>query len=157
MISLYYGCGLRRGEGLKLELTDIDFNKGRILIRSPKNKRDRYAAMTPKIQHFVEEYVYRARDFYLSEDNSFQQLFISERGVPIQPESLDDRLDVLWKRVKVRYPVEKPKVSLHLLRHSYGTHLYLAGMEIEKIALILGHRCLEATQIYIHLSKLLKP
>lgn len=157
MLALYYGCGIRRSEGLNLELTDIDFNKGRILIRQPKNKRDRYVLMSPRVQHFVEEYVYRARDLYLSEDNSFQHLFISERGVPMHGESMDARIESLWNRVKERYPVEKPKIGLHLLRHSLGTHLYLAGMDIEKIALMLGHRCLEATQIYINLAQLLKP
>jgi integrase/recombinase XerD len=136
MLALYYGCGIRRSEGLNLELTDIDFNKGRILIRQPKNKRDRYVLMSPRVQHFVEEYVYR---------------------VPMHGESMDARLEVLWNRVKERYPIEKPKIGLHLLRHSLGTHLYLAGMEIEKIALMLGHRCLEATQIYINLAQLLKP
>jgi len=157
MLALYYGTGIRRSEGLNLELTDIDFSKGRILIRQPKNKRDRYVLMSPKVQHFVEEYVYKARDLYLSESNSFQHLFISERGLPMHGESMDARIESLWNRVKEKYPVEKPKIGLHLLRHSLGTHLYLAGMDIEKIALMLGHRCLEATQIYIHLAKLLKP
>ena len=46
------------------------------------------------------------------------------------------------------------KIGTHTFRHSLGTHLYAHGMEIESVALILGHRTLDSTQIYIHLHNL---
>jgi integrase/recombinase XerD len=156
MLALYYGCGLRRSEGLKLTLTDIDFGKGRLLIRIPKNKRDRYVLMSPKVQQMVEEYVYQARDLYLVEGSKHERLLIGERGTPIHTETLRSRIIILWQKVKERYFVEKDCTGLHTLRHSLGTHLYMAGMDIGKIALLLGHRTLETTQLYIHSANQLK-
>lgn len=151
MVALYYGCGLRKSEGLKLLITDIDFARGWIHIRSPKNKRDRYVTMIPTVQRQIEEYVYSARDMYLPEHARYEQLFIGERGTPVKPETLAKRIEALWSRVKERYGSEK-NIGLHTLRHSLGTHLYMAGVEIEDIALMLGHTRLESTQLYIHIS-----
>ena len=112
--------------------------------------------MSPKVQQFVEEYVYQARDLYLAEGTNYERLLIGERGKPIHYETLRSRMVALWKRVKERYQTEKECSGLHTLRHTLGTHLYMAGMEVEKIALMLGHRTLESTQLYIHSANELK-
>jgi integrase/recombinase XerD len=155
MLAIYYGTGMRKSEGLRLLLTDIDFNKGMIQVRMSKTNRGRYVMMSPAVQKQVEDYVYSARDFYLSEQATHQELFISERGQPIHAESISCRIEALWDRVKDRYGSDK-HIGIHTLRHSIGTHLYMAGVEIEMVALMLGHRSLEATQLYIHLSQNLK-
>lgn len=155
MLSLYYGCGMRKSEGLRILLTDIDFSKGRIHVRKATNSRERYVIMSPMVQKQVEQYVYSARDMYLSESSKHEQLFISERGAPMHPESIASRVEMLWKRVTDSNGGDK-WIGCHTLRHSLGTHLYMAGMAIEDIALMLGHRTLEATQLYIHLANQLK-
>lgn len=155
MLCLYYGCGMRKGEGLRLQLTDFDFGKGRIHVRKSKNNRERYVVMSPKVQEHIEEYIYSYRDFYLAEQSTYEDFFIGERGTPIQPETLAKRIEALWNRVKERYGNEK-HIGMHTLRHSLGTHLYMAKMDIEMIALMLGHRTLEATQLYIHSANSLK-
>lgn len=156
MLALYYGCGLRRGEGIKLLLTDIDFSKGRILIRLPKNKSDRYVIMTPKVQKFIEDYVYSARELYLPENSRCESLFISERGKPMHSETFRCRIESLWRKVKELYNAERDYFGLHTLRHTFGTHLYMAGIAVEKIALLMGHKTLESTQLYIHSANKLK-
>ena len=155
MLAVYYGCGMRKSEGLRLLLTDFDFGKGRIHVRKAKNNRERYVMMSPKVQQQIEEYIYSARDFYLSEQATHEELFISERGTPVAGETMADRIEKLWSKVRDRYGSDK-HIGLHTLRHSLGTHLYMAKMDIEMIALMLGHRSLEATQIYIHLANQLK-
>jgi site-specific recombinase XerD len=150
MLALYYGCGLRRSEGIRLTITDIDFGKSRLLVRKTKNGHERYVMLSPKAQQLIEDYVYQARDLYLAEGSGHERLFIGERGKPVHPETLSERIEVLWRRVKERYNAEREVFGLHTLRHTLGTHLYMAGMGIEKIALMLGHRTLESTQIYIH-------
>ena len=155
MLALYYGCGIRKSEGLRLLISDIDFGKGRIHIRKTKNNRERYVAMIPSVQKHIEEYVFSYRDFYLAEHSSHEEFFIGERGNPIKGETLVKRIEALWKRVKDRYGCNK-NIGLHMLRHSLGTHLYMAKMDIEWIALMLGHRTLEATQLYIHSANQLK-
>lgn len=155
MLAIYYGCGMRKSEGLRLLLTDIDFNKGRIHVRKSKNNRERYVMMSPIVQQQIEEYVYSYRDFYLAEQSCYEELFIGERGAPIKPESMAKRIEALWKRVKDQYGNDK-HIGLHTLRHTLGTHLYIAKMDIEMIALMLGHRTLESTKLYIHSANLLK-
>ncbi len=155
MLGLYYGCGMRKSEGLRLQLTDFDFGKGRIHVRKSKNNRERYVMMPPTAQAHIEEYIYSYRDFYLAEQSTYEDFFIGERGTPIQPETLAKRIEALWKRVKDRYGSEK-HIGMHTLRHTLGTHLYMGKMDIEMIALMLGHRTLEATQLYIHSANSLK-
>jgi integrase/recombinase XerD len=156
MLAIYYGCGMRKSEGLRLLVTDIDFGKGRIHIRKTKTNRERYVMMSPVVQKQIEDYVYTARDFYLREDSSYLELFIGERSSPVCGEALSFRIELLWSRVNDRYGSLK-HIGLHTLRHSLGTHLYMAKMDIDMIALMLGHRSLEATQLYIHSANQLNP
>ena len=156
MLALFYGCGLRRSEGMEIVLQDIDFGKGRVLIRDPKNGRDRYVMFSPKVQQMIEAYVYQARDLYLPEGAQYDNLFISERGAPIQYETAKARMTSLAKRVQNRYETERLLNGIHALRHSLGTHLHMAGMDVDKIAFMLGHRTLESTQLYIHSANDLK-
>lgn len=153
MIALYFGCGLRRSEGINLLLTDIDFHKSRILIRKTKNNRERYVLMSPNTQKMIEDYVYSARDMYMPEDAPHEELFINERGQPAQGQTLAKRMEALWGRVKDRYGSEK-HVTLHSLRHSLGTELYKSGMKLPMISLMLGHRSTEATELYVTLTNL---
>lgn len=155
MLALYYGCGLRKSEGVRLLITDFDFSQKRIHIRKAKNNRERYVMMSPTVQLHIEEYIYNYRDFYLAEQSTYENLFIGERGTPVKPETLAKRIEALWQRVKDQYGSDK-HIGLHTLRHSLGTHLYMAKMNIETIALMLGHQRLEATQLYIHSANQLK-
>lgn len=155
MLSIYYGCGMRKSEGLRLVLSDFDFNKGRIYVRKSKNNRERYVIMSPIVQKHIEDYVFNYRSFYLSEFSTFDELFIGERGNPVSAETIAKRIEALWDRVKNRYGTEK-QCGIHTLRHSLGTHLYMGKMDIQMIALMLGHRTLEATQLYIHSANTLK-
>lgn len=156
MLSLFYGCGMRKSEGLRLLISDIDFNRGRIHVRKSKTNRERYVMMSPVVQKQVEEYVFTYRYYYLHEQSQYDDVFIGERGTPIQPETIACRMDVLWQRVKDRYGSDKKMIGCHMLRHSLGTHLYIAKMDIQMIALMLGHRTLESTQLYIHSANQLK-
>lgn len=83
MIAIHYGCGMRRGEGLRLLITDIDFNRGRIHIRKSKNNHERYVMMSPKVQQQIEEYIYCYRDLYIEELSSQSNpdaFFIGTKG-----------------------------------------------------------------------------
>lgn len=154
MIAIHYGCGLRKGEGERLLVTDIDLNRSRIHVRKTKNNHERYVMMSPKVKQQVEEYLHYYRDLFQEKLNGSDVFFITETGTPIKCK-LTNRLKWLWDRVKEKYNIDK-QINLHALRHSLGTHLYMAGMEIETIALMLGHKRISTTQVYIHLSNQLK-
>jgi integrase/recombinase XerD len=135
---LYYGCGLRRNEGYKLTVNDIDFDKKTIFIRQGKNYKDRIIPMNTGVCKALEHYIYNFRNL---QKVKHKRLFLSTTG------TLNNSLQDLQKLTDI-----DKKLTLHILRHSIATHLLQAGMSIESIALFLGHSSLESTQIYTHLA-----
>ena len=87
-------------------------------------------------------------------DPDADALFVSVRGRRVCGQSLLRRLVGLAPELRDRPPT--PSVGLHTLRHSLATHLLQAGMELEQIAAVLGHRSLESTQRYTHLLDAIK-
>ncbi len=146
MLAVYYGCGLRRSEGIELDVTDVLMERRMIFIRKSKNNHQRYTPITTSNLQHVQQYIYNARPLFLSERSTEQGLFISERGTRISNERFYQRLKELSQKAGIT-----KDIGVHTLRHSIATHLLQAGMELENIALFLGHRCLDSTQIYTHL------
>lgn len=158
MLAIYYRCGLRNGEGLRLQVTDFDFNAKRIHIRKSKNGSERYVVMTDTAQQHIEDYIYNYRDLYtnqIAEQSNPDAFFIGVGGKELTKKALLSRLKKLWKKARKNIGSEK-LIGIHTLRHSLGTHLYMAKLDIESIALMLGHRSLCTTQVYIHLTNLLQ-
>lgn len=145
MLSVYYGCGLRRTEGVMLEVKDIRFGQGVIHVRKAKNYRERLVPMTAKVASDLMEYSLMSRPG-LSNANSGNRFFLSYRGDSLGPNSMGHRFQQLKQKAGSDHPG-----SLHSLRHSIATHLLQNGMSLEQIARFLGHRCLESTQIYTHI------
>ncbi len=137
IFALYYGCGLRRNEGYKLTVNDIDFDKKTIFIKQGKNYKDRIIPMNTGVCKALENYIYNYRNL---QKVKHKRLFLSTTG------TLNNSLQDLQKLTEI-----DKKLTLHILRHSIATHLLQAGMNIESIALFLGHSSLESTQIYTHL------
>lgn len=138
IFTLYYGCGLRRNEGYKLTVNDIDFDKKTIFIKQGKNYKDRIIPMNTGVLKALEHYIYNYRNL---QKVKHKRLFLSTTG------TLNNSLQHLQKLTDI-----DKKLTLHILRHSIATHLLQAGMSIESIALFLGHSSLESTQIYTHLA-----
>lgn len=141
IFALYYGCGLRRNEGFKLTISDIDFDKKTLFVRQGKNYKDRIIPLNANVYKALEHYIYNFRNL---QKVSHKRLFLSTTG------TLNELLQDLQKTTESE-PLKAKKLTLHILRHSIATHLLQAGMSIENIALFLGHSSLESTQIYTHL------
>jgi integrase/recombinase XerD len=148
MLAVYYGCGLRKSEGVNLELNDVLFDRKLLYIRKAKNNYERYVPITTGGLKHLEQYIYNGRFMLLSESSKEQALFISERGIKTSPQRLYQRIKELSEEAGI-----SKEIGLHTLRHSIATHLLQKGMELENIALFLGHRCLDSTQIYTHIAK----
>lgn len=150
LLTAFYGCGLRRGEGQNLETSDILFEKKLLYVRKAKNNHERYVPITTEGIKYFEHYLYDARPLLLSENSKTNTFFISERGCPLHQETMYLRIKALQR--KSAHPgLMSKSAGPHTLRHSIATHLLQAGMELENIALFLGHRCLDSTQLYTHL------
>lgn len=151
MLSIFYGCGLRRNEGVSLNVSDIDFDKGLLYVRKGKNYKERLVPISKAGIKYLQEYVYdHRRELMLTA--KMDGLFISQQGTRMQGQSLLRRLNYLQYQTENGELIEK-EIGLHTLRHSIATHLLQAGMKLESISLFLGHSSLESTQIYTHLQQ----
>jgi integrase/recombinase XerD len=148
MLSIYYGCGLRKSEGSNLEVSDILFDRKLIHVRKSKNNQERYVPITGSNLKYLEQYLYNARPLQLNDQSNEVKFFLNEMGNAISSQMMYIRLKQLCEKAKIN-----KQVGLHTLRHSIATHLLQVGIELEQIALFLGHRSLESTQLYTHIIK----
>ena len=149
MLTIYYGCGLRRNEGYHLNLSDINFDRRILRVRKGKNYKERLVPFNKTNSNYLQEYVYDWRPIIVK-DKKDDAFFISQRGVRMDTQSMALRLKLLQQRTD-DITLQQKNVRLHVLRHSIATHLLQNGMELEMIARFLGHSSLESTQIYTHL------
>jgi integrase/recombinase XerD len=149
MLSIFYGCGLRRNEGYHLNVSDINFDRRIVRVRKGKNYKERLVPFNITNANYLQEYVYDWR-LLLTRDKKEDSFFISQRGRRAEAQSLSIRLKILQQRTD-DIGLQEKNVRLHVLRHSIATHLLQNGMDLEKIARFLGHSSLESTQIYTHL------
>lgn len=149
ILTIYYGCGLRRNEGYHLNLPDINFDRRILRVRKGKNYKERLVPFNKTNAKYLQEYVYDWRPQIVRDKNN-DAFFISQRGVRMDTQSMALRLKLLQQRTDdIR--LQEKNVRLHVLRHSIATHLLQNGMSLENIARFLGHSSLESTQIYTHL------
>ena len=141
IFTLYYGCGLRRSEGYKLTINDINFDKKTLFVKQGKNYKDRIIPMNDSVSKALQNYIYNFRNILKLKH---KRLFISTT------DTLNKDLQHLHS-ITLNETIQSKKITLHILRHSIATNLLHNGMSIESIALFLGHSSLESTQIYTHL------
>ena len=154
MILLSYDAALRREELISLRVDDIDWARGIITIRpeTTKNGRMRYVPVSAAVLHLVRRYIEGNRRVliaaYDGEDRG--QIFLSEStrnpGRPLAVGAFDEIVE------RVREKVGLPALTPHTLRHQRCTILKRAGISLDKIALIAGHKSTETTRLYIHLA-----
>ena len=146
IVSLLYGCGLRKGEVLSLDVEDIDLNKSRIHLDKTKTKYSRDVPMTKKVQEHIENYLFNVRNMMLDSNSNENKLIITTKGTAMKKSTLA----TVMKRLSLNANINK-KLNCHLFRHSIGTHLH-RYLKLEDVATFLGHRCLDSTMIYTHLK-----
>ena len=130
ILSIYYGCGLRRSEGLSLQVSDILLKEKRVYVRKGKNYRERYVPMTERVKEDLENYMYVAREKILSFKNTRQTaLFLSMQVKPLCGNALIKRVHQLAGAAGI-----EKETGLHTLRHSIATHLLQSGMTLEEVS-----------------------
>ena len=148
MLSLLYGCGLRRSEAEKLNIQDVSFRTGLLYIREGKGKKRRVIPMSKKVNDDLKNYFFEERNNYIkmtSSKDTEQAFMLSAKGNRLCGEAFNSNLKRLLKTAGITKPI-----SLHHLRHSIATHLLENGLSMEKVSEFLGHEQLDATQIYTH-------
>ncbi len=148
ILSIYYGCGLRRNEGINLDVKDILLKEKLVYVRTGKYYKERYVPITEAVKEDLEQYIYIAREKILTFKNiKTEALFLSIQVKRIHGNSLIVRLRQLLDKTGIH-----KTIGLHNLRHSIATHLLQSGMTLEEVSSFLGHASLESTQIYTHIA-----
>ena len=149
MLSIYYGCGLRKSEGVNLNTGDILIERKLVHVRKGKGNKERYVPLTENNLKYITEYLNTGRNLLMCERET-DSFFINQYGEVCSDQALSVRLCRLVKN-SGNSILQAKKPTLHTLRHSIATHLLQQGMEIELIQKFLGHNSLASTQIYTHL------
>jgi integrase/recombinase XerD len=149
MLTVFYGCGLRRNEGVHLSIDDINFDRRILHVRKGKNYKERLVPFSKSGSKHLQEWIYDHRPGLIKSQKE-GSLFIGRMGTPMIGSSLYARLKLLQLNTE-SIELQKKNIGLHTLRHSIATHLLANGMELQKIQRFLGHSSLESTQIYTHL------
>ena len=147
LLSLIYGCGLRREDARLLRVDDIDAERNQLRVRHGKGAKE---CVLPLPDHLIEALrAYWRSDRAKRPGHDSPWLFQGAR--PGQPMSKSLLLH-LYARA-VRAAGIKRKGGLHTLRHSFATHLLEAGVEITLVQRLLGHTSLSTTARYLHVTQ----
>lgn len=135
-----YGAGLRISETCALEVGDIDRRRMVLHVRNSKNGRDRYVMLAQRLLEAL-------RDYWRAVKPPTPRLFVGTGGEPIQP----DAVRVALRKAAEQCGVRK-RVTPHVLRHSFATHLLESGTDIRVIQRLLGHSSIATTAGYAQVS-----
>lgn len=144
ILSVLYGCGFRKEELFRLNVSDINMLNETIRVKKAKNHRQRDVPMSTSVKQNIEDYLFNVRNYLERPTVQTDAFLLTNSGVRMSKESIHFKV----KRMAKASSITKP-ISCHLLRHAIGTHL-VDHFTIEEIALFLGHRSIDSTQIYLH-------
>ncbi len=148
ILELLYGCGIRNSELVGIQVDDIRWSNGAILVRG-KGKKERYVPFGEAAAFAVEAYL-PGRQQLLAQHRSrsgTRALLLSRRCTPLTTRSVGR----IVKQIAVAKGLS-PDVHPHTLRHAFGTHLLEEGADLRAIQELLGHERLSTTQRYTQLS-----
>lgn len=149
LLTMYYGCGLRRSEGVNINIDDINFDTQILHVKKGKNSKQRLIPFNKTASKILQDWVFEYR-LLLVKDKKEGALFINIYGKPLTGGTLGNRLQRIINQSE-NIQLKEKNITLHSLRHSIATHLLANGMDLQKVQRFLGHSSLETTQIYTHL------
>lgn len=149
ILSIAYGCGLRRSEIQNLNTNDVLIHKGLLLVRNGKNNKSRSVPLSNNVMKELKEYLIYERAKYFTQNNfeASPSFLINNRGNRMNGTMLNDRLKELIKRTN-NYALQQKEITLHCLRHSIATHLIDMGANIEFVQSLLGHSEIDTAHLY---------
>ena len=192
VVTLMYGCGLRMNEVLNIRIKDIDFGFNKLYVWDSKSLKDRTVPLPHKLRDELQVQVQKIQEIHEKDvsdgfgtvympfaydkkypkakfETKWQYLFPmkniskdprseTKRRHHIHPQTLGRNIKVAAQKVNLN-----KRVTSHIFRHSYATHLLQAGIDLRSIQELLGHKSVETTMIYTHVvsemnkTKLISP
>jgi integrase/recombinase XerD len=143
ILELLYGTGIRVGEAVRADVTDLDLRQRILLVRSGKGKKDRVVPVPGRAAMALGGYLAEARPGLVKRADA--ALFVSRHG---------GRLSRVGMRLIVKRHGRAIGVELtpHALRHTCATHLLRGGASIRHVQELLGHHCLSTTALYTRVA-----
>jgi site-specific recombinase XerD len=139
LIALGYTAGMRRQEIQNLRLVDIDLSRNLIFIKDAKGNRDRYSLFSMHLHALLKD--------YLAEHKPKIYVFEGRQpGTKYSTTSMSATLKNMAKSAGIQR-----KVHMHMLRHSFATHLLEDGKDIRYVQELLGHKSIKTTERYTHI------
>ena len=144
LLELLYATGVRVGELVKIKVKDIDLGRRNILILGKGNK-ERYVTYG--------DYCHEALKLYLNDGyhklniSNSEYLFLNKNGGILTDRGVRYILDQIIKKSSIN-----KKISPHMIRHSFATHLLNEGCDLITVQKLLGHESIKATQVYTHVT-----
>jgi integrase/recombinase XerD len=146
ILEVLYACGLRRLEMVRLKLYDLQLDRGLIMVRQAKGKKDRYALIGERATAWLRKYISEARPALALEPDDLT-VFLTVNGAAFDRSYLS-----LIVRQHVTAALAGKRGSCHLFRHTMATHMHENGADIRFIQQILGHDDIKSTQVYTRVA-----
>jgi integrase/recombinase XerD len=146
ILETFYSTGMRRLELIRLQLPDLDLERGTVFIREGKGKKDRVVPIGERAVAWVEKYLAEVRPLLLV-GREEGWVFLTHRGRRFA----ENRLTELCHRYVMAAGVGKVG-SCHIFRHTAATLMHEGGADIRLIQAMLGHEHLNSTEIYTKVS-----
>ncbi|CCW30979.1 Tyrosine recombinase XerD [Xenorhabdus nematophila F1] len=146
MLEVLYACGLRVSELVGLTLSDVSLRQGVVRVVGKGNK-ERLVPLGEEAVYWLEKYLEYGRPWLLNGTVS-DVFFPSKRGTQMTRQTF-------WHRIKhyaILAEIDAERLSPHVLRHAFATHLLNHGADLRVVQMLLGHSDLSTTQIYTHVA-----
>jgi integrase/recombinase XerD len=148
ILELLYSTGVRRAEAVRLRIVDLDVERGTVMVRLGKGKKDRVVPIGERAIAWVVKYLDDVRPLFVPATEDDGTLFLSDRGRPLAA----DTLTKIGRRRIEESGLYQKGDACHVFRHSAATAMLRGGADIRHLAEFLGHAQLTTTQIYTQVT-----
>ena len=144
LLEMLYATGVRVGELVNIKVKDIDLGRRNIIILGKGNK-ERFVTYGEYCEDILKQYL--SDGYILLNKTDSDYLFLNNNGGNLTERGVRYILDELIKKTSIN-----KKISPHMIRHSFATHLLNEGCDLLTVQKLLGHESIKATQVYTHVT-----
>jgi integrase/recombinase XerC len=147
IMEVLYASGLRVSEVVSLNLSNLDLRHGELRVWG-KGGKERLALLGQPACRALTRYIQDGRSKLIKENRATNALFLNRWGTRLSTRSVSNVLDKYAKLAGL-----ERRVTPHVMRHTFATHLLDGGADLRTVQELLGHASLSSTQIYTHVSQ----
>lgn len=151
IFEMLYTTGLRVGEMVSLDMSDIDTQGRRLHVKKGKGSRERILPLASGILIWIERYMQESRAHFverIQEKDETSALFVSTLGTRLSVAGVEARA----KHYSTLVFGKEKRITPHIFRHSFASHLLMNGASVKDVSILLGHVSLDSTVGYTHFT-----